>query len=93
MEEPMTRTATLDEAATSLATLVEAAAAGEEIVITAYGRPRARLVPVEPPQRRRAPVLGTMGRVEGLLHDGRVPPLPDDVLAMMVGDDPDDPLG
>jgi prevent-host-death family protein len=38
---------TLYESKTQLSALVDRAAAGEEIVITKYGKPRARLVPLE----------------------------------------------
>jgi prevent-host-death family protein len=43
----------LYEAKTQLSALVEQAAAGEEIIITKNGRPRAKLVPVRDAARRR----------------------------------------
>jgi prevent-host-death family protein len=44
---------TLYAAKTHLSELVDRAAAGEEIVITKYGRPRARLVPLAKTRHRR----------------------------------------
>jgi prevent-host-death family protein len=43
----------LYDAKTNLSALVDRAAAGEEIVISKYGRPCARLVPLKKPVRRR----------------------------------------
>ncbi len=45
------KTVSLYDAETDLSHLVEQAAAGEEIVITKAGRPRARLVPFHPDDR------------------------------------------
>ena len=42
----------LYEAKTQLSALVEAAAAGEEIVIAKNGKPRVKLVAVDPPARK-----------------------------------------
>jgi prevent-host-death family protein len=42
----------LNDAKTHLSSLVNAAARGEEIVITRYGHPLARLGPAAPPQER-----------------------------------------
>ena len=53
--------ATLRESKAKLSALVECAAAGEEVVITVRGKPRARLCPIsEPPadERRDAPSWG-----------------------------------
>ncbi len=49
------KTVNLYDAKTHLSRLVEQAAAGEEIVITKAGRPRARLVPFHPDDRPRRP--------------------------------------
>ncbi len=49
------KTVSLYDAETDLSHLVEQAAAGEEIVITKAGRPRARLVPFHPDDRPRQP--------------------------------------
>ncbi len=38
-------------AKTQLSRLIDAVAAGEEVIIARAGRPVARLVPIEPPQR------------------------------------------
>lgn len=48
----------LDEAKTQLSALVDRAAAGEEIVITKFGQPMARLVPTERRTHRRVPGQG-----------------------------------
>lgn len=52
----------LYEAKTSLSRLVDRAAAGEEIIIAKAGSPRAKLVPVVAPRKRRKPG-GWQGRV------------------------------
>ncbi len=49
------KTVNLYDATTHLSRLVEQAAAGEEIVITKAGRPRAKLVPFHPDDRPRRP--------------------------------------
>jgi prevent-host-death family protein len=48
----------LYEAKTHLSTLVDRAAAGEEIVISKYGRPCARLVPLKKSKAIRRPGRG-----------------------------------
>lgn len=48
-------TVSLYDAKTHLSELGERAAAGEEIVVTKHGKPRFRLVAVEPPKRRPLP--------------------------------------
>ncbi len=52
----MTRTFNLYEAKTQLSSLVEDAARGEEITISKNGVPKARLVPIPLPGKRREPV-------------------------------------
>lgn len=47
----MATTVNIYEAKTQLSSLVERAANGEEIVIAKAGKPKARLVPVEPAER------------------------------------------
>jgi prevent-host-death family protein len=47
------RTVNIHAAKTHLSRLVEAAAAGEEIIITKYGKPIARLCPLAGVSRRR----------------------------------------
>jgi prevent-host-death family protein len=72
----------LYEAKTQLSRLVEEVAAGREIVIAKAGVPRARLVPIEAPRRRRRPG-GAKGRIRiGADFDA---PLPADVLAAFFG--------
>jgi prevent-host-death family protein len=86
----MARKVGLYEAKTHLSELVEAAAAGEEIVITRHGRPVARLAPLVETQtaERRQRRLGAW---RGLIHfeSGWDEPLPEDMIAAMYGDGPD----
>jgi prevent-host-death family protein len=49
----MSETVNLYEAKTNLSKLVDRAAAGEEIVIAKAGKPKARLVPYQPPPRKK----------------------------------------
>jgi prevent-host-death family protein len=51
----MTSRVSLYEAKTHLSALVERASAGEEVVITKNGAPRARLVPLPPSEGVREP--------------------------------------
>jgi prevent-host-death family protein len=71
------------EARRRLSRFVERAAAGEEVVISRYGRPVARLVPFAPREKRR-----TFGRMRGkiMVADDFDAPLPDDLLAAFYGD-------
>ncbi len=55
---PEGTTVSLYDAKTHLSKLGERAASGEEIVVTKHGKPRFRLVPIEPPRRR--PLPGTI---------------------------------
>jgi prevent-host-death family protein len=50
----MTETVNLYDAKTNLSKLVDRAAAGEEIVIAKAGKPKAKLVPYQPPERSAA---------------------------------------
>jgi prevent-host-death family protein len=70
-------TVSLYEAKTQLSRLVDRVAAGEEIVITKSGRPRARLVPLEDTRALRVPGRGK-GRWR--LRKDFDDPLPDNVL-------------
>jgi prevent-host-death family protein len=72
----------LYEAKTHLSKLVDEAAAGHEVVIAKAGVPRARLVPVERPRKRRKPG-GAKGRIT-IAADFDAP-LPADVLAAFLG--------
>jgi prevent-host-death family protein len=49
----MTDTVNIYDAKTNLSKLVERAAAGEEIVIAKAGKPKAKLVPYQPPRKKR----------------------------------------
>jgi prevent-host-death family protein len=49
----MSDTVNLYAAKTQLSKLVDRAAAGEEIVIAKAGKPKAKLVPYEPPRKKR----------------------------------------
>ena len=67
----------LYEAKTALSRLVDRAAAGEEIVIAKAGRPLAKLVALDRPQKRRTPG-GWQGKAR--VADDFDAPLPDEVL-------------
>jgi prevent-host-death family protein len=49
----MTDTVNIYDAKTHLSKLVDRAAAGEEIIIAKAGKPRAKLVPYQPPRKKR----------------------------------------
>ena len=49
----MSETVNLYDAKTNLSKLVDRAASGEEIVIAKSGKPKAKLVPYEPPRKKR----------------------------------------
>ncbi len=71
------------EAKAHLPELIERAALGEEIVLARGGKPRARLVPLEPARKQlRVPGKGK-GRFR--LKRGFDAPLPDDVLDLFYG--------
>ena len=73
----------LYDAKTHLSSLVERAAAGDEIVITKSGRPRARLVPLEDTR-----ALRVSGRGKGAWRVSADfdAPLPEDILKAFEGD-------
>jgi prevent-host-death family protein len=75
-------TVSLYEAKTQLSRLVDRAAAGEEIVISKSGRPRARLVPMEDTRPLRVPGKGKGRWKVGRSFDA---PLPDHLLADFEG--------
>jgi prevent-host-death family protein len=72
----MRKTVNIYQAKSQLSDLVNRAADGEEIVIAKSGKPRARLVPVEAPPRRRRPG-GGKGKV--WVADDFDAPLPTDL--------------
>ncbi len=49
----MTETVNIYDAKTNLSKLVERAASGEEIIIAKAGKPKAMLVPYQPPRKKR----------------------------------------
>jgi len=73
----------LYEAKTNLSGLVERVAEGEEIVIAKAGVPKARLVPIAGPRRRRQPG-GWEGKVR--IRKDFDKPLPADILRVFVGE-------
>jgi prevent-host-death family protein len=80
-------TVNIHAAKTNLSRLVDQAAAGEEIVIARAGKPIARLVKLEPKQKRE------LGLLRGMIDvsDDFDAPLPDDILALFEGRDEPDP--
>lgn len=76
----------LSDAQSRFAELVERAAAGEEIIIARAGEPRARLVPLEAQRKLRQP-----GGLEGQIWiaDDFDDPLPPDILAGFMGEEPE----
>ena len=73
----------LYDAKTHLSSLVERAAAGDEIVITKSGRPRARLVPLEDSRERRVSGRGKGAWRVSADFDA---PLPEDILKAFEGE-------
>jgi len=73
----------LYEAKTNLSALVERVAEGEEIVIAKAGVPKARLIPVSGPHKRRRP-----GGWKGKIRIGKDfdESLPADILRMFTGE-------
>ncbi|MGQ9553152.1 MAG: type II toxin-antitoxin system Phd/YefM family antitoxin [Anaerolineae bacterium] len=71
----MLRVVNMHEAKTQLSHLLEAAHAGEEIILAKGGKPYARLVPLQPPQKR------PLGFVPGRLTEAFFEPLPEEELA------------
>jgi prevent-host-death family protein len=73
----MTKTVGIHEAKTNLSRLIKKACSGEEIIIARGKEPVVRLVPIEPPKRRRK-----LGVLKGKLVVGRefFEPLPDEEL-------------
>lgn len=83
----MSTIVSLQDAQERLSDLVERAAAGEEIIITVAGRPTARLVPLQKTREPRQP-----GAWKGMIWvaDDFDDPLPPDILAGFMGEDPDE---
>lgn len=78
----------LYEAKTALSALVEEAAAGEVIIIAKNGKPRAKLVPVDPESAvpRRAPRFGRWDHLGWKLPENFDDPDPE-IEALFHGDD------
>jgi prevent-host-death family protein len=76
-------TVSLYEAKTHLSGLVERAAAGEEIVISKSGKPKARLVPLDDRRPLREP---GKGRGQWKVRDDFDAPLPEDLVRDFAGD-------
>lgn len=78
----------LYEAKTDLSALVEQAAAGEEIIIAKHGRPKAKLVPIDPVAAKplRKPNFGFWNHLGWKLPDNFDDPDPE-IEAMFYGDD------
>jgi prevent-host-death family protein len=81
----VTKTVNIHEAKTHLSRLLEEAVNGEDIVIAKAGKPKVRLVPVEPRPKRR---LGFMPPGWGSLPDSFFfDPLPEEELRLWEGGD------
>jgi prevent-host-death family protein len=76
----------LYEAKTHLSELVERAAQGQEIVIAKAGKPKARLVPLAPPDTRHLRKPGR-GKGRGWIADDFDAPLPPEILRLF-GEEP-----
>jgi prevent-host-death family protein len=86
----MTETVNLYEAKTNLSKLVERAAAGEEIVIAKAGKPKARLVPYEPPRKQRVFGQNLLGIT--YIADDFDAPLPPEIQRYFDGEGDDEDL-
>lgn len=72
----------LYDAKTQLSALVDAAAAGEEIVIAKNGKPRVKLVPVDPPARKEPRRFGFWGEKYGWKAPDVFPETTDEEIAL-----------
>jgi prevent-host-death family protein len=77
----MTKTVNIHEAKTHLSRLLEEAANGEDIVIAKAGKPKVRLVPVEPPPKRRLGFMPGISLPDSFFFD----PLPEEELRLWEG--------
>jgi len=87
----VTETFNLYDAKTHLSELVERAAAGEEIVIAKAGEPKARLMPLRAPKKKKK--RRELGFLRGKIWiaDDFDAPLPDDLLDLFEGKEPKKP--
>ena len=81
----MTETVNLYDAKTNLSKLVERAASGEEIIIAKAGKPKARLVPYQPPRRKRIGGQNLLGIT--YIADDFDSPLPPEIQKYFDGED------
>jgi prevent-host-death family protein len=86
----MADTVNLYDAKTNLSKLVERAAAGEEIVIAKAGKPKAKLVPYEPPRKKRIGGQNLLGIT--YMADDWDGPLPPEIQKYFDGEDDDEGL-
>ena len=86
----MGETFNLYDAKTHLSRLVERAAAGEEIVIAKAGKPKAKLVPYEAPQRKRVFGQNLLGIT--YIADDFDGPLPPEIQRYFEGESDDEDL-
>jgi prevent-host-death family protein len=86
----MPDTVNLYEAKTNLSKLVDRAAAGEEIVIAKAGKPKAKLVPYEPPRKKRIGGQNLLGMT--YMADDWDGPLPPEIQKYFDGEGDDEDL-
>ena len=79
-------TFTVHQAKTQLSKLLAEAEAGEEVVIARGSKPVARLVPFEPPKKKRAKAGAWKDRPGFGFSESFFDPLPDDELAFWNGE-------
>ena len=89
--ETVSETINLRDAKTNLSKLVDRAAGGEEIIIAKAGKPMAKLVPYDPPRKRRIGGQNLLGMT--YMADDWKGPLPPDIQRYFDGesDEPRDP--
>jgi prevent-host-death family protein len=87
--EIMSETINLYDAKTNLSKLVDRAAGGEEIIIAKAGKPKAKLVPYDPPRKRRIGGQNLLGMT--YMADDWKGPLPPEIQRYFDGEsDPED---
>ena len=86
----MADTVNLYDAKTNLSKLVDRAAAGEEIVIAKAGKPKAKLVPYDPPRKKRIGGQNLLGIT--YMADDWDGPLPPEIQKYFDGEGDDEDL-
>jgi prevent-host-death family protein len=86
----MTDTVNLYDAKTNLSKLVDRAAAGEEIIIAKAGKPKAKLVPYQPPRKTRIGGQNLLGIT--YMADDWDGPLPPEIQKYFDGEGDDEGL-